>query len=344
MDSGTAALALAIKSACVRNRLVALPAFACFDLATAADGADVRVVLYDVDADTLAPNRASLEDAIAQKPDAVVVVHLYGVPVDVTGVARAAADVGATTIEDAAQAFGTVIRGKRAGAIGDMGILSFGRGKGLSGGGGGALLAGNALAAERVNRIDGLARPAGRGYGEWARSSVQWLLARPLLYSVPASLPFLRLGETIYHEYGGARRMSRAARQMLQSNWTRSQEEVAVRQRNAARLRAAAEQSPRLQPIIVDADAIAGYLRFPVLVNQGDGANGVSAAAQQLGIMSSYPTPLSQLAGFTTRCINAEASFPGAERLAQSLVTLPTHSRLAESDLRALEEWLSSSA
>ena len=69
-DSGTSALTLAIHTLCGArsNRLVALPAYGCYDIATAADGADVKVVLYDVSPHTLGPDVTSLKRALSSKP------------------------------------------------------------------------------------------------------------------------------------------------------------------------------------------------------------------------------------------------------------------------------------
>ena len=60
-DSGTSALALALQRAArERPGPAALPAFCCYDIATAADVAGVPFVLYDVDPETLGPDPASL--------------------------------------------------------------------------------------------------------------------------------------------------------------------------------------------------------------------------------------------------------------------------------------------
>jgi hypothetical protein len=58
-DSGTTALSLALKVTC-QGRDALLPAYGCYDLATAAMGAGVRVRLYDVASTTLGPDAASL--------------------------------------------------------------------------------------------------------------------------------------------------------------------------------------------------------------------------------------------------------------------------------------------
>ncbi len=69
-DSGTAALTAALIGV-LKDRPrspVAVPAYSCYDLATAAVGADAPVVLYDTDPHTLAPDLASLRGTLRQSP------------------------------------------------------------------------------------------------------------------------------------------------------------------------------------------------------------------------------------------------------------------------------------
>ncbi len=91
---------------------MALPAFTCFDVATAAVAAALPVVLYDIDPATLAPDFDSLELCLQQGARVVVVSPLYGMPVDWDLVERSAARYGAVVIEDAAQGHGARWRGR----------------------------------------------------------------------------------------------------------------------------------------------------------------------------------------------------------------------------------------
>src|SRR5690625_7841010 len=82
--SGTDALQRAIVCACQRigrGAVAAIPAYGCYDIATAAIGAEVRFFLYDIDPVTLGPDLDSLGSAIAAGASAVVVAPLYGAPV-----------------------------------------------------------------------------------------------------------------------------------------------------------------------------------------------------------------------------------------------------------------------
>lgn len=198
-DSGTNALALALSMVARRDGTpVALPAYDCYDLATAVDAAGVPFMLYYLDPLTLAPEPALVRDAVKRGARAVVAVHLYGIPVDVD-VVRAAAGPAVILIEDAAQGAGIQPGGRPAGAHGDLGVRGFGRRKGMTGGRGGALLLNRADLGGVISDVVAVIGVGGRGTpGDLAGLAAQWLLARPWLYAVPAALPWLGLGETVH--------------------------------------------------------------------------------------------------------------------------------------------------
>src|SRR5574340_1398145 len=121
-DSGTAALVLALRLAAGEGRTVALPGYACVDLAAAARFAGVRVRLYDLDPHTLGPDLDSVAAVLTRGADAVVVAHLYGMPADVRAVEELAARHGVPVIEDAAQAAGGALGGRPLGALAGLSI------------------------------------------------------------------------------------------------------------------------------------------------------------------------------------------------------------------------------
>jgi perosamine synthetase len=95
-------------------------------------------VLVDVDADSwnLAPTL--LPAAASPKTRAVIATHLHGGIVPMREVMEFARARGLGVVEDAAQAPGAVVQGKKAGTWGDVGIWSFGGSKLLTAGRGGA--------------------------------------------------------------------------------------------------------------------------------------------------------------------------------------------------------------
>ena len=142
VDSGTHALQLALEVA-LRARsggVVAIPGFTCFDVATAVVGSGARVILYDIDPATLQPDFESLESAFRSGASIAVIASLYGMPIRWDDVQSAAAAHDVLVIEDAAQGHGATWKGQPLGSLGDLSVLSFSRGKGWTGGYGGALL------------------------------------------------------------------------------------------------------------------------------------------------------------------------------------------------------------
>jgi dTDP-4-amino-4,6-dideoxygalactose transaminase len=338
-DSGTSALRLAIEVAASQaggsDALVALPAYCCYDVATAADGAEVGAVLYDLDPATLSPDPVSLDRAMSAGAAALVVAHLYGFAVDLDLAARAAEKTGALLIEDAAQGVGGSYRGVPLGKHGSLSVLSFGRGKGRTGGRGGALLAND----ERGKRLMSAARAriaaARVSPSAPARLLAQWGLARPGWYRVPASLPFLGLGETVYRPPSLARRMDRVSAATLAATWREAGVESEARRANASRLIAALRGVTGVALSAPVPESEPGYLRLPALLADSRSARDV----RSLGIAPGYPTSLADLEGFGARRADAGSLVQGARSLAGRLVTLPAHGWLRDEDVAAIRFW-----
>ncbi|HET7789915.1 MAG TPA: DegT/DnrJ/EryC1/StrS family aminotransferase [Gemmatimonadales bacterium] len=342
LDSGTTALALAIRAA-AGDRAgvpVALPAFACYDVATAADAADLPVFLYDLDPGTLTPDLESLRRALRAGAKAVVIAHLYGHPANLSEISALAADAGAVVIEDAAQGAGATVRGRPAGSQASLGVLSFGRGKGWTGGAGGALLGMDAAGLRALDSVPPLAADAPRGFRAVAAAGAQLLLARPAWYALPAALPFLRLGQTVYRRPRPPQPISGASCALLCGTAPLADAEIRIRRRNAERLldevaRRGCFEAPAAAPGVEP-----GYLRLPLILSSDARAEAVTRAAARLGIAPSYPRALCDLRAFASRCRNRHEGFLGARLLAARLCTLPTHGGLDEGDLASLTEWI----
>lgn len=342
-DSGTTALALALKLAVAQRPhapRVALPAWACYDLATAADTAGVDVLLYDLDPATLGPDWDSLGQVLASGVAAVVVVHPYGLPIDLREVARRTSETGTILIEDAAQATGAWLGGKRLGSWGDLAVLSFGRGKGWTGGSGGALLLNSRFAAALPSPAE--LSSAHRGLGGGVKLTAQWLLARPALYSLPASLPLLQLGQTVYRAPEPLGRMSTQSAGVLLATAPLMDYEFDRRRAYGARLRDTVRACGAGTVPTLAEDAKPSWLRMPLLPTPSVLGRSALPTARRLGITPGYPLPLSRLPGFSARLSQVGGSFPGAELLAASLLTLPTHGQLKSRDLERLDAWLRS--
>jgi dTDP-4-amino-4,6-dideoxygalactose transaminase len=156
------------------------------------------------------------------------------------------------------------------------------------------------------------------------------------VYGLPAGIPALALGQTIYHEPTTPTRATRFSAALLGRMSDVAAREALGRRDNAARWIAElpGRATQAIPPVL--AGGIAGYLRFPIHVPAGIAADLESSRYRRAGIARSYPKPLSELPAVAARMLGGEKRFPGAEQLARTLVTLPTHTRLTDRGREAI--------
>jgi dTDP-4-amino-4,6-dideoxygalactose transaminase len=90
-----------------------------------------RPVFVDVDPYTYTMNPAALDAALTSRTKAIIPVHLFGQPADMSPILDFARNRRLLVIEDAAQAHGARYNGRIAGTMGDAGCFSFYPGKNL---------------------------------------------------------------------------------------------------------------------------------------------------------------------------------------------------------------------
>lgn len=132
VNSGTSALHLALLVAGVGpgDEVITVPfTFAATVAAILYTGA--RPVLVDIEPRSFTIDVRQIERAISKRTKAILPVHLYGQPADMGPILEIAHEHGLIVIEDAAQAHGAEYKGRRVGAIGDLGCFSFYPGKNL---------------------------------------------------------------------------------------------------------------------------------------------------------------------------------------------------------------------
>lgn len=336
-SSGTVALALGFLAAAPGRRpRIGLPAWGCYDLLTAADAANAEVVLYDLDPLRLAPDPESLSAALNHSLDAVVVAHWFGIPVDLDPVLLQTRRANVLLIDDAAQGVGASMSGKPVGSQGDLGVLSFGRGKGRTGGTGGALLANSKHGESVLAQAARLEDPAS---SSWLALWAQWLLGRPALYGIPSSLPFLHLGETVYKPPPPLRFLPRRSAAVLDRTWEESLGEAHRRSERARQWLRILPNRADLTRIEIAKGADPGWLRCPVLATGSFRGALTRSSAKKHGVVPGYPSPLNKLPVFPGRIVNFREEFEGAGRLADQLFTFPTHRFVDEGDFEIIEEF-----
>jgi len=118
---------------------VIVPAYTCAIVFEAVLRLRLKPLTVDVDPETCNIDPEQIPKIISRKTKAIVAVHLFGCPCEIDAIVDISRKHGLYVIEDVAQALGAEYQGKKAGSFGDLAIFSFGPGKSLTGGEGGAL-------------------------------------------------------------------------------------------------------------------------------------------------------------------------------------------------------------
>lgn len=147
LSSGTAALHLALIIAGVKSGDEVICQSMTFSASAnpiAYLGAKPVFIDSEIDTWNMCPKalEKALQDRIAKgnKPKAIIVVHLYGMPAKMDEIMPIAAKYDIPVLEDAAEALGSSYKNKNCGTFGEMSVLSFNGNKIITTSGGGALV------------------------------------------------------------------------------------------------------------------------------------------------------------------------------------------------------------
>ncbi|MEX0679384.1 MAG: DegT/DnrJ/EryC1/StrS family aminotransferase [Pirellulales bacterium] len=155
--SGSDALLLALMACGVGpGDHVLMPSYTFFATASAAWRLAARPVFVDIDPASFNLDASLIEALITPRTKAIIPVHLFGQCADMSAVSEIARRHHLHVIEDAAQAIGAELAGRRAGSFGHVGCFSFYPTKNLGGfGDGGLLTTPDAALAERLRLLRG---------------------------------------------------------------------------------------------------------------------------------------------------------------------------------------------
>jgi perosamine synthetase len=337
-SSGKAALTLTFKALralapAARTRVV-LPAYTCFSVPAAVLNAGLQPVLCDIDPATFDFDHRELGAKVNDQTLCVVAQHLFGVPAAIEKIRAVCQRHRVLLVEDAAQAMGGECCGRRLGTLGDVGIFSLGRGKSITCGSGGVVVT-NSDAMAIAIAAHYYALPCSTPF-EQLKDFVACLLMavfiRPSLYWIPASLPFLGLGRTVFPRTIQVRRLSGVKAGLLRG-WQRH-----LAESNRARATSTAFFDARVRTRERSQRPSAPLLRLPIVVSSREERERLYALSQKrgLGLSVAYPSPINEIPEIASTF--GGQRFPGARQVADRLLTLPTHHWLSMNDKRAIAD------
>ncbi len=154
-NSGTDALHLALRALRIGagDEVITTP-FTFIATTEAIGMVGATPVFVDVDLNTYNIDTELIESKITERTKAILPVHLYGRPCNMTAIMEIARKYNLKVVEDCAQATGAVWSGQKVGTIGDVGCFSFFPTKNLGCfGDGGAIATSDKIIAERVEYL-----------------------------------------------------------------------------------------------------------------------------------------------------------------------------------------------
>lgn len=169
-SSGSAGLLVSLKAMGVGpSDEVIVPAYTFLATVTAVVDCGAKPVYADVDWDTYCISARDVERLVTDKTKCIIPVHLGGCPANLDAITAIARRSGLQVLEDAAQAHGAEWRGRRVGAIGDMGVFSFYQSKNMTAGEGGFITTNDERLAELVRSLQNVGRDLKTGWYEHVR-------------------------------------------------------------------------------------------------------------------------------------------------------------------------------
>jgi perosamine synthetase len=157
VSNGSVALELAIRALKLKKGSeVILPTFTIISCCNAIINAGLKPVLVDCCPDTLNMNARDVIKKITKKTSAIMIVHIYGITVDVDPIVSIAKSKKLKIIEDASEVIGQKYKNNMCGSFGDVSTFSFYVNKHITTGEGGMILTNNKEIFQRILKLKNL--------------------------------------------------------------------------------------------------------------------------------------------------------------------------------------------
>lgn len=303
-SSGTAALDIALAAAEVRPgaRVVTTP-FSFVSTTNAVIRHGGVPVFADIEPQTFNLDPASVASILDRTPgvEALLIVHLYGLPSRMDALMDLARKHHLAVIEDAAQAHGAAFGGRKVGTFGVAAAFSFYPSKNLTTGEGGMVVTNDARLAERAR----------------------------MLINVGQSSPY------VYEMLGGNSRMTEIAGALGIGQLARLDEHNARRRRNAAQLTAGLRDLDWLAVPSAPRGHTHVYHQYTLRVPAVRDRLARHLEAQGIATRVYYPSPIHK-SPLYHRLGFGDVMCPEAERAAEEVLSIPVHPALGEEEVHRI--------
>jgi dTDP-4-amino-4,6-dideoxygalactose transaminase len=299
-SNGTTALHTALHALGIGegDRVVTTP-FSFVASANAIRFCGAEPVFADIDPETYNLDPHAVESVIREADgeiDAILAVHLYGLPADMDRLGEIAETYDLALIEDAAQAHGARHNGRPVGSIGDVGTFSFYPTKNMTTGEGGAVVTDREDVAERAARFVNHGRDDSYRHVDLGHNY--------RLTNLAAAIGLVQLEKL--PQFNRARR------------------------NNAAELTDLLEDTPVIPPV-EPVERRHVYHQYTIRTQRREAIReALSAAGVDTGVY--YPIPIHEQPAYE----GVDASAPVASRAAEEVLSLPIHPETTEADRRTI--------
>lgn len=302
VNSGTSALHLGLLAAGVGpGDEVIVPSFTFAATANSVAITGATPVFVDIEPDYFCMDPKAVKAAITDRTKAIMPVHLYGHPANMTELVALADANGLAIFEDCAQAHDASWDGQKVGTFGVFGAFSFYPTKNMTAGEGGMTTSASEEVARRVQIL--------RNQGMAKQYANELVGVNNRMTDINAAIGRVQLGHL--------------------ADWT------AKRQANAKFL------NENLEGVVIPpvADgAVHVYHQYTIRVDADDRARFVEALRDEYAVGSGvyYPIPNHRLVSLAKFAPGLE--LPETEKAAEQVVSLPVHPSLSQADLERIVE------
>jgi perosamine synthetase len=340
--SGTGALFAILQAlrGMSERRNVLLPAYTAPSLILPIRKAGLNPVLCEVSSETLNTGSKEFLERVDTDTLAVMPVHMFGLATDVIQISEQLRGSGTYCIEDACSAMGTTINGHQAGTLGEIGFISFNRGKNLS------TLAGGVVTTDREDLAESIgpylesypAPGTRRRLRNTVYASALSVAVRPigysLLYPLVSKFKYTEL-HTDFETWSFSDFQAGLGRRLLKRRdaiFGRRKENGGILSRLLTQI-----ESVQLPKILPGTEPV--YNQYPVLLPDEATRANVQKAILNTGLESTllYPDPIHRIYSEIWDGTGKDP-FPVATEISKRLLLFPVHSLVPEGVLvRAVE-------